>query len=472
MNNKKSKDKKHKSRFKDIFKSKFLTSFTKNLKTNNKLNSLKELYSSISNKLDDLAGFNDNENYKNANNKDIIINKKNLNKKNFNNKNLNNRDFSNRDFNNRNLNNRDFSNRDFNNRNLNNRDFSNRDFNNKSFDKKNFDNRDFGKENLNKKNFNNKDFIKKNPNNRDFNKKNFNKKINNNNIDSLANGSTKEEEKHEKYLKEFDKKFNKQFHDDFDDDAFYMGNMSRFEEENNYNNPYNDMVEKDRSIKSKKQEKFKLKDLPKINKDSIKSFKKSIIKDDETKALFGAAIFGLIIIVLLFSSYYFLFYQPFIGELDAAKTNKMNELNSLFKGPLSLDDSVLTLKSEIELSNSPEEVKAIDILRPATYSWRTYQTKQIDNKKDEFNRIMISYDYENSIDGSKNIIINVSEAKMFVIQNDGIVLSNIEFQKPDTVAVPILITRLQAGAGLVSVGSIVDIYTLSNNNFQNQTITP
>ena len=39
------------------------------------------------------------------------------------------------------------------------------------------------------------------------------------------------------------------------------------------------------------------------------------------------------------------------------------------------------------------------------------------------------------------------------------VLSKIKFEKPNTVSVPILVSRLQAGAGLVNVGSVVDIYT-------------
>lgn len=99
--------------------------------------------------------------------------------------------------------------------------------------------------------------------------------------------------------------------------------------------------------------------------------------DNESKTIIGAAIFGLIIIVVLFSSYYFLFYQPYQNDLATAKTNKLNELNSLFKGPIALDTNVLTLNSEIELAKSPEEVNAIDVLRPATSSWREYHSKQI-----------------------------------------------------------------------------------------------
>ncbi|OQD58134.1 hypothetical protein MBBAR_28c00200 [Methanobrevibacter arboriphilus JCM 13429 = DSM 1125] len=223
---------------------------------------------------------------------------------------------------------------------------------------------------------------------------------------------------------------------------------------------------------------------------------RSINEDNnESKTIIGAAIFGLIIIVVLFSSYYFLFYQPYQNDLAAAKTNKLNELNSLFKGPLSLDNNVLALTSEIELAKSPEEVNAIDVLRPATSSWREYHSKQLNKTKDVFGRVMLNYDTNEqgiSIGGSeensdsikdyskdfsmsssnngnpKNVIMDVNDASLFISENDAIVLSNIAFEKPDTVAVPILIDRLQAGAGLISIGSVVDIYTLSNSSYQIQ----
>lgn len=206
------------------------------------------------------------------------------------------------------------------------------------------------------------------------------------------------------------------------------------------------------------------------------------LENNESKIVMGAAVFGLIILIILFSSYYFLFYQPYQNDLATAKNDKLNELNSLFKGPLTLDNNVISLNSEIELSKSPEEVKAIDVIRPATSSWREYHNNQINKTQDDFGRVMLNYeDFGNEISmsmsekseggnniKSKNIIMNSSDAHSFVIENDANILSNIFFKKPDTVVVPILINRLQAGAGLISVGSIVDIYTLSNSSYQTQ----
>ena len=58
------------------------------------------------------------------------------------------------------------------------------------------------------------------------------------------------------------------------------------------------------------------------------------------------------------------------------------------------------------------------------------------------------------------------KAEFIFDENNG--FCEISFEKPNTVSVPILVSRLQAGAGLISVGSIVDIYKNNNDTF-NQT---
>jgi hypothetical protein len=76
-----------------------------------------------------------------------------------------------------------------------------------------------------------------------------------------------------------------------------------------------------------------------------------------------------------------------------------------------------------------------------------------------------------STNETKNIIMNSKNATNFVNENDATVLSKVKFEKPNTVAVPILINRLQASGGLIAIGSIVDIYTSSSNNMTNQSST-
>jgi hypothetical protein len=63
----------------------------------------------------------------------------------------------------------------------------------------------------------------------------------------------------------------------------------------------------------------------------------------------------------------------------------------------------------------------------------------------------------------------LSEAMEIINENDATILSEIKFEEPNTVSVPILVSRLQAGAGLVHVGSIVDVYSNENSTYENQT---
>ncbi len=194
-------------------------------------------------------------------------------------------------------------------------------------------------------------------------------------------------------------------------------------------------------------------------KNRFTDFKRSLLnKDDHSKKHFGKIVFALIILVLISSIFYFFVYQPFQDELNLERNSKLNELNTLYKGPLEVHENAYTLKSQIESENDINELKMIDILRYATKDWRNYHSSRIVSSRDNFGRVMLVYGDEN-----KNIIMSVKDANEFVQDNDARVLSNICFEKVDTTIVPISISRLQATAGLISVGSIVDIYTLEDN---------
>ncbi|MCK9150390.1 DUF515 domain-containing protein [Methanobacterium alcaliphilum] len=191
------------------------------------------------------------------------------------------------------------------------------------------------------------------------------------------------------------------------------------------------------------------------------------VPDDDQKTLIGAAVFGIILIILVASGYYFLVYAPYQEDLQSAKDQKITEVNAYYKGSLAVDSERQTLLDEINNGVTREEVLAIDVIGPATKAWRVYQNQQINTKKDRFGRVMVVYstDTQSSTDTSdqstisqKNVILKVSEAQKFVNQSDATVLANMEIQTPDTVAVPIMISRLQAAGGLISVGNSVDVY--------------
>ncbi|NYB51041.1 MAG: DUF515 domain-containing protein [Methanobacteriaceae archaeon] len=183
------------------------------------------------------------------------------------------------------------------------------------------------------------------------------------------------------------------------------------------------------------------------------------LPDDDQKTLVGAAVFGIILIVLVGAGYYFFVYAPYQDAMSAAKQTKITEVNTYFKGPLALDPRKSSILAEIDGGTTPEMVLAVDVIGPATSGWREYQNQQIEAKKDPYGRVMITY----AAGGQKNLMMKTSDAQKIVNEADAAVLSNMEIKTPDTVAVPIIISRLQAAGGLVNVGDTVDVYLATTN---------
>ena len=217
---------------------------------------------------------------------------------------------------------------------------------------------------------------------------------------------------------------------------------------------------------NKKEEKDELSPLKKLNHKLgiYLSPKTTSISDEEKKRKIGVIISTIIIITLVVSAYYFIIYEPTQEQLSIAKTTKLNELHDLYSGALATSPNALLLENKINDAQSPEEIETINILTPATKDWKSYHKKSIGLNQDKYNRTMAVYENE-----SKNTIIPISEAMEILNENDATILSKIKFEEPNTVSVPILVSRLQAGAGLVKVGSVVDIYTNYNSSDDNYT---
>ena len=187
------------------------------------------------------------------------------------------------------------------------------------------------------------------------------------------------------------------------------------------------------------------------------------ISNNEKKRKIGLIITTVIIATLIISAYYFIIYAPSQEELSQAKTTKLNELQDLYSGALTTSPSAFQIEDQIENAKNAGEVESINIVTPATKDWRSFHQKSINTNHDKYNRTMIVYSNE-----SKDIIMPTSKAMEIVNSNDARILSKIKFEEPNTVSVPILVSRLQAGAGLVRVGSIVDIYSNMNNSYENK----
>ncbi len=216
---------------------------------------------------------------------------------------------------------------------------------------------------------------------------------------------------------------------------------------------------------NKKQDQDELTPLKKLNhKLGVYLSPKSVnINDDEKKRKIGVMLTAIIVMTLIISAYYFIIYEPSQEQLSLAKTTKLNELHDLYSGALATSQNAILLENKINDANTPEEIEAINILSLATKDWREHHKQSINLHQDKFNRTMAIHENET------NTIMPISQAMEIVNGNDAIVLSKIKFEEPNTVSVPILVSRLQAGAGLVRVGSVVDIYTNSNSTYENTT---
>ena len=94
--------------------------------------------------------------------------------------------------------------------------------------------------------------------------------------------------------------------------------------------------------------------------------------DDEKKRKIGKIITVLIILTIIISTYYFLIYEPSQEKLNESKTKKLNELHSLYKGPLSGTNNAFELEHKIEDAKNIYEIESIDIVGLATKDWKTF----------------------------------------------------------------------------------------------------
>ena len=190
---------------------------------------------------------------------------------------------------------------------------------------------------------------------------------------------------------------------------------------------------------------------------------------DEKKRKIGKIITTIIILTLIISAYYFIIYEPAQQDLKLYRSKTRIKkiytyafIPAALLGLIALINNIFPIIYTID-ANNVYEVKSINILKSATSDWKKFHIQSIHANTDQFNRTMLVYE-----NNSRNVMMPSNEAIELVNNNNAEKLSEMLFKKPNTVSVPILITRLQAGAGLIGVGSIVDIYKNNNNSLFNQ----
>lgn len=192
-------------------------------------------------------------------------------------------------------------------------------------------------------------------------------------------------------------------------------------------------------------------------KNKYDSFFNDLGISDESKPLINGLILVITCVFIISTFYYFAVHIPENERFESTRLNKLNELNSLYVGPLAGKYSYTMIKSEIDSADNIEEILAVNILNSATKEWRYHHKIEINTNKDEFDRIMLKNPQ------SSTVIMEYDEAIAYVASNDANILSKVSFEKVDTVAVPIKVNRLQAGAGLLEEGDIVNMYFKTDN---------
>jgi len=161
-------------------------------------------------------------------------------------------------------------------------------------------------------------------------------------------------------------------------------------------------------------------------------------------------------------------------ELAFAKSEKISYLEDSFSElPEEYYVQRDRLIQKVNMSTTKEEVEKIDEVEGASAAWRAYWGVEADEKAKTADRLQIKLKREvmkEELDKTTNETILVPEYVPETYSGDpdyikDVIselyypdLATIKMSLPDTVVVPLKLTRLQAAIGLLKPGDIVDVY--------------
>ncbi|WP_308573660.1 DUF515 domain-containing protein [uncultured Methanosphaera sp.] len=186
-------------------------------------------------------------------------------------------------------------------------------------------------------------------------------------------------------------------------------------------------------------------------KHKFNTFKKDT-NDEKEELITGIVVVAVILIILFSTCYYFLVFSPQMQQLQEHKTEKTNQLNSIFKDDLANEATRQALQSRIDSASNIEEVEQIDVESAAYPVIKNKLLTEIEEMKDKYKRVDV-------VINNASTIMSLDNATKFIETAPIDELANTEIRKVDTVIVPVTINRKQAASGLISENNIVDIYT-------------
>ncbi|MEO2241087.1 MAG: DUF515 domain-containing protein [Euryarchaeota archaeon] len=101
------------------------------------------------------------------------------------------------------------------------------------------------------------------------------------------------------------------------------------------------------------------------------------IPEERRHAIVGALVLGLVILGSAVGAWYFLYYRPYMEQLQKLRQQKLAELNKYFTGPLATSPVRTKLQQQILSAETIEQLQAIDVVGAATVEWQKYQISQI-----------------------------------------------------------------------------------------------
>lgn len=101
------------------------------------------------------------------------------------------------------------------------------------------------------------------------------------------------------------------------------------------------------------------------------------IPEERRHAIVGALVLGLVILGSAVGAWYFLYYRPYMEQLQKLRQQKLAELNRYFTGPLATSPMRAKLQQQILSAETIEQLQAIDVVGAATVEWQKYQISQI-----------------------------------------------------------------------------------------------
>lgn len=169
---------------------------------------------------------------------------------------------------------------------------------------------------------------------------------------------------------------------------------------------------------------------------------------------------GILVIVLViagagFIASYFLYYKPILVEtkqFDLEKAKKIELINNVFTGPLADAAEKQELIKDVKVATTSSDLAAVEAKLKiyGLKAWKDQRTKDVLENLD--GRVMIEI--------QQQVGSYTKDEALAYIQSFAMITPLIEMKigKPDLVSVPIVLGRLNASAGVLHTGDIVDIF--------------